>query len=710
MTPITRIKKILIGAASALFILPSIAVAQTPASGNSIDNLQVAQQDNLTVVKIQLRQPLSAPPSSFSVADPARIVFDFPQSSNGLGRSSQEADQGDLRSMNVVQAGDRTRLVLNLKKMVPFETKLDGSTVLITLQSGAVQTTAAATAPEKPAQHFPEIKAREADEHAIKDISFRRNADGAGAITIDLTDANTGIDVKKQANTLIVEFQKTKLPDSLRKKLDVIDFATPVSAVATTTFGESVRVAITSTGLWEHAAYQSDNQFVVQVKPIKEDPNKLFQGSGQQGYQGEKITLNFQNIPIRELLYVFSDITGLNIVVGDNVAGNVSLRLNDVPWDQALEIVMQQRSLAMVKNGNVLQIDTVQNIAAKNDERTKARKAQDEADAQSTETFRINYQKPADILKKLTDSKFVTARGRAVVDDYTRQIFVTETPANLDLIRDFIQKVDVKNRQVLIEAKYVAASESYGRDLGVKLSFTNNKQTPLTGGQSPIYIGQPATTEGIMTEQLTNSNGSTSFYPIAGGTAAKPTLLDSGLPGGNQLKLSLFNAAVTRILDLELRAAETDGRTKSIASPRVVTYDNGTANISDGSTLYLPTTSATGVVTQLAINANLSLVVTPQITPDGQILMKGLAITRNRPGAVSGTSAQVFTSTVTTDVMVENGGTIVLGGITTADDTENVAKVPLLGDLPVVGNLFRSTTTTRSRTELLVFITPRILP
>jgi type IV pilus assembly protein PilQ len=297
-----------------------------------------------------------------------------------------------------------------------------------------------------------------------------------------------------------------------------------------------------------------------------------------------------------------------------------------------------------------------------------------------------------------------------VVDDYTRQIFVTETPANLDLIRDFIQKVDVKNRQVLIEAKYVAASESYGRDLGVKLSFTNNKQTPLTGGQSPIYIGQPATTEGIMTEQLTNSNGSTSFYPIAGGTAAKPTLLDSGLPGGNQLKLSLFNAAVTRILDLELRAAETDGRTKSIASPRVVTYDNGTANISDGSTLYLPTTSATGVVTQLAINANLSLVVTPQITPDGQILMKGLAITRNRPGAVSGTSAQVFTSTVTTDVMVENGGTIVLGGITTADDTENVAKVPLLGDLPVVGNLFRSTTTTRSRTELLVFITPRILP
>lgn len=716
MTPITKMKKLLRGAASALLFLPVIALAQTPVGGNSIDNLQVAQQDSLTVVKIQLRQPLAAPPSSFSVADPARIVFDFPQSSNGLGRSSQEVDQGDLRSVNVVQAGDRTRMVLNLKKMVPFETKLDGNTVLITLQSLAVQTTAAATAPEKPVQHFPEIKAREADEHAIKDISFRRNADGAGAVTIDLTDANTGIDVKKQSNTLIIEFQKTKLPDNLRKKLDVIDFATPVSAVATTTFGDSVRVAITSTGLWEHAAYQSDNQFVVQVKPIKEDPNKLFQGSGQQGYQGEKITLNFQNIPIRELLYVFSDITGLNIVVGDNVAGNVSLRLNDVPWDQALEIVMQQRSLAMVKNGNVLQIDTVQNIAAKNDERTKARKAQDEADAQSTETFRINYQKPADILKKLQDSKFVTARGRAVVDDYTRQIFVTETPANLDLIRDFIQKVDVKNRQVLIEAKYVAATETFGRDLGVKLAFTNTKQSFLRKGDPAVLFGQPqVTTVGTFTDDLTaygSAFGQGKYTGVnnAAGTPEKRTLLDSGLPGGNQLKLSLFNSAVSRILDLELHASESDGRTKSIASPRVVTYDNGTANISDGSTLYLPTTSATGVVTQLAINANLSLVVTPQITPDGQILMKGLAITRNRPGAVSGTSAQVFTSTVTTDVMVENGGTIVLGGITTSDNSENVQKVPFLGDLPLVGNLFRSTATSRSRTELLVFITPRILP
>lgn len=719
MTPIANRTNFLGRAFVALLFLPTLAFAQTDAtSGNSIDTLQIVQQDNVTVVKIGMRQPLATPPSSFSVADPARVVFDFPQASNGLGRSTQAVDQGDLRSVNVVQAGDRTRMVLNLKKMAPFEAKLDGNFVLITLQALTPQTAASAATATAPLQRFPEIQAREPQEHAIRDINFRRGPNGEGTVTIDLADASTGIDVRRQANTLVVEFQKTKLPEQLRRKMDVIDFATPVSSVSTTTAGDGARIAIASTGLWEHAAYQSDNLFVVQIKPIKEDPNKLFQGSAQQGYQGEKITLNFQNIPIRELLYVFADITGFNIVVADNVTGNVSLRLNEVPWDQALEIVMQQRSLAMVKSGNVIQIDTVQNISLKNDERTKARKAQDEADVPVSETFRINYQKPADVLKKLTDSKFITARGRAVVDDYTRQIFVTETPSNLDLIRDFIRKVDVKNRQVLIEAKYVAATETFGRDLGVKLGFTNTKQTFLRGREPAILIAQPTnTTAGTNSDTFTGFGGgdtglqgSTAQIVTAGGTAGKPMSLSSGLPGGDQLKLSLFNSNITRILDLELRAAETDGRTKSIASPRVVTYDNGTANISDGSTIYLPTTSATGVVTQLAINANLSLTVTPQITPDGQILMKGLAITRNRPGAVSGASAQVFTSTVTTDVMVENGGTIVLGGVTTADDTENVQKVPFLADLPIIGALFRSTVTTKSRNELLVFITPRILP
>lgn len=722
MSPMTNIAELFRRAFLALLILPLVVFAQ---AGNSIDTLQTGQHDGLTVIKIGLRQALTSPPSSFSVADPARIVFDFPQASNGLGRNVQQADQGELRSINIVQAGDRTRMVLNLKKMTPFETKIEGEFVVVTLQSGAVQPTPATVA-DKPAQHFPEVKGKDAGDHSVRNITFRRGAAGDGVVTIDLADANTGVDVRQQGNNLIVDFQKTKLPESLRRKIDVMDFATPVTAVTTAEVGENVRVTIAQTGLWEHSAYQTDNQFVVQVKPLKDDPNKLFQGSQQRGYQGEKISLNFQNIPLRELLYVFADITGFNIVVSDNVTGNVSLRLNDVPWDQALEMVMQQYGLAKVKDGNVVQIDTVANFVKKNDEKAKAKKAADDVEAIVSETFRINYQKPADIHKKLLEAKYVTPRGKAIVDEHTRQIFVSETPSNLDLIRDFLRKVDVQNRQVLIEAKYVAASENFGQELGVKLAFTNNKQTYLRRGEPSILMGQPEITYKTVqvdpttgtatvvdtgpTELFQRFDGVTSSLTQADPAAAKPMLLSSGLPGGDQLKLSLFNAAVSRVLDLELRAAESDGKTKSIASPRVVTYDNGTANISDGSTLYLPTTSSTGQVTQLAINANLSLSVTPQITPDGQILMKGLKITRNRPGAVSGASAQVFTSEVTTDVMVENGGTIVLGGVTTSDDTQNVQKVPFLGDLPVIGALFRHNNVTKNRTELLVFITPRILP
>lgn len=687
MSPMTHIVKLFRRVLWALPLLPIVALAQ---AGNSIDTLQIGQHDGTTVVKIGLREPLTAPPSSFSVADPARIVFDFPQSSNGLGRNVQQADQGDLRSVNIVQAGDRTRMVLNLKKMAPFETKMEKGFFLITLQSVTPEASQTA-AVEKPMQRFPEVKSGDASNHFIRDVSFRRGKAGDGMVIIDLADSNTGIDVRQQGSKLVIDFEKTRLPENLRRQMDVMDFATPVKTVTSAPLGENVRVTITPAGMWEHSAYQTENQFIVQIKPLKEDPNKLIQGTQQSGYQGEKISLNFQNIPLRELLYVFADITGFNIVVADNVMGNVSLRLNDVPWDQALEMVMQQYGLMKVKNGNVVQIDTVASFVKRNDDKVKARKAQEDIEGVVSETFRINYQKPADVLKKLQEAKYITPRGKALVDDHTRQIFVLETPTNLENIRDFLRKVDVQNRQVLIEAKYVSASENFGRDLGAKLGFANYDQMVLRRGEQGILwggrpdgVGQPSSTGGLT--------------------------MSSGLPGGDQLKLSLFNAAVTRILDLELRAAETDGRTKSIASPRVVTYDNGSANISDGSTLYLPTTGANGQVTQLAVNATLSMTVVPQITPDGQILMKGLAITRNRPGAVSGASAQVFTSTVTTDVMVENGGTIVLGGVTTSDDTENVQKVPLLGDLPVVGSLFRFTNTTKSRTELLVFITPRILP
>lgn len=670
---------------AALFLLPTLAFAQAGApGGNSIDTLQVVQQDNVTVVKVGLRQALAAPPSSFSVADPARIVFDFPQASNGLGRSAQTADQGDLRSLNVVQAGDRTRLVLNLKKMAPFDIKMEGAAVIISLQSSGPQLAATSTTPEKPAQHFPEVKARDAQEHAIRDINFRRSPSGDGVITIDLADTNTGIDVRQQGTNLIVDFQKTKLPEALRRKMDVMDFATPVTTVTSTALGENARVVISPSGLWEHAAYQTDNQFVVQVKPVKDDPNKLFQGTQQRGYQGEKITLNFQNIPLRELLYVFADITGFNIVVSDNVAGSVSLRLNDVPWDQALEIVMQQQGLAMRKNGNVMQIGRSAELAKREEDALKAQQALNDLEPTKTESFQVNYQKADAITKLLTDAKqpVLSKRGTAVVDAYTNRIFVTDTASRLNDVRQLITAIDIPARQVLIEAKFVQASKNFTETLGAKLSFTNTKDTFFRKADPSVL--------------LADGTNPMSFTP--------------GFSGGNTLRFALFNAAATRIINLELQASEQESKAKTISSPRVVAENNSSAKIADGTTFYM-TIPASGntAASSVTIDATLSLTVTPQITPDGKVKMKLQIAKKSLAGAPSAAGVNVRNSEVSTDATVDNGGTLILGGVSSSENSETVDKVPFLGDIPILGALFRSKNTTSTDGELLVFITPRIL-
>ena len=554
---------------------------------------------------------------------------------------------------------------------------------LLRLQSSTAQPIAA-TAADKPVQHFPEVKSQAAEEHSVRDISFRRGAAGDGVVTVDLSDANTGIDVRQQGTNLIVEFQKTKLPENLRRKLDVMDFATPITTVATTTVGENVRVTITPTGLWEHAAYQTDNQFVVQVKPVKDDPNKLFQGTQQRGYQGEKISLNFQNIPLRELLYVFADITGFNIVVADNVAGSVSLRLNDVPWDQALEIVMQQQNLAMRKNGNVMQIGRAAELTKQEEDSLKAKAALNDLEPTKTESFQINYQKADAISKLLTDPKqpVLSKRGTAVVDPYTNRIFVTDAPGRLNDVRQLVTAIDIPARQVLIEAKFVQASKNFTETLGARLSFTNSKTT---------LFGR---TDGVETLMA---------------NAANPMSFSPGIPGGNTLRFALFNASATRIINMEIEASERDSKSKTISSPRVVAENNSSAKISDGTTFYM-TIPASGntAASSVTIDATLSLTVTPQITPDGKVKMK-LQIAKKSLAGVTAAGANVRNSEVSTDATVDNGGTLILGGVSSAETTENVDKVPFLGDIPILGALFRSKNTTSTDGELLVFITPRIL-
>jgi len=714
--------------------------ADAPATANSIDSMLVTQQSGNTVVKISFKQPLTAPPSSFSVANPARVVFDFAGTSNALGRSAQQVNEGELRSINVVQVGDRTRLVLNVKKMGNYQGTIDGNAFLVTLAP-----TGASEAATTPVQHFAAATPA-SDGHAIRDIRFRRGKAGEGLITVDLSDPNTTIDVRQQGPNLIVDFQKVQLPDHLRRRLDVSDFATPVTTVNTSMQGQSVRLVISPQGLWEHTAYQSDNQFVVEVKPLKEDPSKVFQGSNRQGYQGEKVSLNFQNIPLRELLHVFADITNFNIVISDTVAGNVSLRLNDVPWDQALDIVLQQKGLSMRKNGNVIWIAPSDELAAREKLDLESKQVISDLEPIRTESFQLNYQKADAVAGLLMGvaprgagttqlpagtklQKLLSDRGSVVFDSRTNKLFVSDSPSRLTDIRRLITEIDVAVRQVLIEARIVEADDTFSKNLGARLGGSDHKG--LTNGH-PLF-GSNNTRWGI-SGTSSDANQQLPWAPYYVPTGRISDISDSkitfeeatpatsqifrdqqfvNLPVTNaagQFALTLFNKSMSQILTLEISAMEADGKGKTVSSPRVLTADQIEAVIEDGKELPYWSASSSGATTVAYRKAVLSLKVRPQITPDGRVIMN-LQVNKDNVDPALSTSygIAINTKNVKTEVLVENGGTVVIGGIYVQEERNTVTRVPVLGDLPVLGNMFRNTSKTDNRRELLVFITPKIV-
>jgi type IV pilus assembly protein PilQ len=727
---------------------PSAGAAEA-AAANSIDSLVVAQQAGNTVVKIDLKQALAKAPSSFSVANPARIVFDFAGTANALGRSVQQVNEGDLRSINIVQVGDRTRLVLNLKKPGTYQTQQEGNSFLITLAATSVGEAAVPAV-----QHFAGIsESKAADGRSVRDLKFRRGKAGEGLVTMDLSDPNTTIDVRMQGPNLIVDLQKTQISDDLRRRLDVTDFATPVTSVATTRQGENVRVTIAAHGLWEHTAYQSDNQFVVEVKPLKEDPSKLFQGSQRQGYQGEKVSLNFQNIPLRELLHVFADITNFNIVVSDSVAGNVSLRLNDVPWDQALEIVLKQKGLAMRKSGNVIWIAPGDELAAREKIDLEARQAMADYEQVRTEAFQLNYQK-AEVLNSallgatpkgvtlppgVKNKPLLSERGSVLADTRTNKLFITDTPTKLAEIRALIAEIDVPVRQVLIEARIVEADNTFSKALGARVGIgdnrglinghrvggTNSPRWGIAGSQEYVNYHVPTdpsllSTTPLMTwwnsgkltyDTSATSSGALGSTSLSGNVSGASNAVN--LPVANaagQFALALFNSSKTQLLSLELSALEADGKGKTISSPRVLTADQIEAVIEDGQEVPYWSASSSGATTVSYRKAVLSLNVRPQITPDGKVLMH-LQVNKDNVNTQLSTSygLAIDTKNVKTDVLVENGGTVVIGGIYIQEERKTVTKVPLLGDVPVLGHLFKKNETTDNRRELLVFITPKIV-
>lgn len=707
--------------ALACLAVVSSARAETLPS-NAIEAVNVAQQGNEVALRIDLKEALASPPPGFSVANPAKIALDFQSTANGLGKNSQVFNQGDLRSMNIVQVGDRTRVVLNLVRNMNYKTRLDGKALYVTLspierltESSAQRTT-----------RFAE-ESLVGSRHAVNDVVFRRGKGGEGRIVVDLSDTGTGIDIRQQGANLIVDFMKTTVPDRLRRKLDVTDFATPVTAVETKAFGDNVRMIITPMGLWEHNAYQSDNQFIVEVKRVVEDPNKLVQGS-KVGYQGPRVSINYQNGDVRALLRLMAEELGLNAVISETVTGTTTLVLKDVPADQVIDIIFQQKGLDMRKKGNIIMIAPRDEIATREKLEFESKQQISELEPLKLEQFQLNYQKAADVARLLAGlpplgtggaapppapgvniaaQRILSKRGSAVADPQSNIVFINDIPSKLEEIRSFIAAIDTGARQVLIEARVVEAQDSFNRALGGKFGLINSRAVQPGGSGINIAGGSmtPAVTAGTTPTPATLIQN-----PMVGVNLPSPTT-------GGSLALSLFSSAFTRILNLELAALESDGLGKIVSSPRVITANNVKAKIEDGTEIPYVTTQSSGGTTTATVSfkpAKLSLEVTPQITPEGTVRMN-LVVKKEEADWTKAVvlngyaNPPIKSSVVETNVVVENGGTVVIGGVFITDTQNSVEKVPLLGDIPFFGWLFKYKNDIGKRRELLVFITPRVI-
>jgi type IV pilus assembly protein PilQ len=688
-------------AAAATWFAAAASVAQT----NSIDGFNISAQGGRVIVRLTTKEPLAAPPASFTVAQPARIALDFPGTTNALGRSSQEINEGELRSVSLVQVGDRTRVVLNLRSMVTYETQVDGKNVNIVLTPIVRPGARPSPRVERFAEGVPDAR------HAIRDVDFRRGRTGEGRVIVDLSDTGTGIDIRQQGQQIIVDFLKTTLPDNLRKRLDVLDFATPVATINTFQQGENVRMVIEPKGLWEHNAYQTDTQFVVEVKPVQYDPNKLVQGA-RGGYRGEKLSLNFQNVEVRSVLNVIADFTDLNIITSDTVQGNLTLRLKDVPWDQALDIIMQTRGLDMRKSGNVIWIAPRDELATKEKLELEAQQAISDLEPLRTETFQLNYTKASELVVLLrggdaagggANLPILSKRGSAVGDPRTNTLFVQDIPSRLESVRRIIATTDIPVRQVMIEARIVEANDKFGRSLGVRLGTHWFSTSRLFGGPNRYTVG------GQLGDTADHSG-----QPATPSTI--PGSLSVNLPAATTLageqvgafSIVLLNSAATKFLNLELTALESDGKGKIISSPRVVTANQIEALIEQGTEIPYQQATSSGATSVAFRKAVLALRVKPQITPDGNVIMD-VDVNKDAVGQNTTAGPSIDTKHVRTSVLVENGGTVVIGGIYTQEDTSQVNKIPFFGDLPYIGPLFRNYYRTDNKTELLVFLTPRIV-
>lgn len=699
---------------------------------NLIRSITSNQQATGEVVRVELSEALAAQPTGFAIQAPPRVAIDLPNVANGLGKSAVEINSANVRSVNIASTGDRSRLVLSLKQPTNYRTELQGKTLLILLDAASAPVASAAS-PSSSGQPVHFASSQNTEQLPLREIDFRRGPDGAGRVIVGLASTQIGVDLKQQGQNLVVEFLRSTLPESLRRRLDVSDFGTPVQGISTVQSGDRVRMVVEPRGAWEHSAYQTDTQFVLEVRPVKLDPNKLTQGPG---YQGEKLSLNFQNIEVRSLLQVIADFTNFNVVTSDTVTGNVTLRLKDVPWDHALDIILQAKGLGMRKSGNVLWIAPKDELAAKEQVDLEAKKKVADLEPLRTQSFQLNYTKAEDIARALlgemvgasgssrnrssgsaprstggsgnnSNIRILSPRGTVLAEGRTNQLFVSDIPSKLEEVAMMIAKIDIPVRQVLIEARIVEADDTFSRALGVKLGASDVRGlqggTPgyNVGGSNYVTIGGNYSAVGYQTLQSPQVDFSnTQFVNLPAATV--------GTANPATFALSLFSATANRFLNLELSALEAEGKGKILSSPRVITADQVKALIEQGEQIpYLVGTTAGNTSIEFR-DATLRLEVTPQITPEGNVILD-VDVNKDSRGELTPAGPAINTKHVRTQVLVENGGTVVLGGIFSQVDRDEVNKVPLLGDIPYLGYLFKSKTRISNRTELLIFITPKVV-
>ena len=711
---VSRVLAAWIGALAIALTGVSVALAQAAPAANQLKDIEVQSLSGNRLELRLLTSGAASEPLAFTIDNPARISLDLQNTTLGLDKRRKDVNIGPLSTILAAEAGGKTRVVLNLDKMVPYQTRVDGNAIVVTL--GAPEAAAAGTS-------FPEAGAAPATVAAVpkagrsvSGVDFRRGDNGAGRVVITLSDPSTPVDVRKEGDRVVLSFNGATLPANLQKRLDVTDFATPVNSIESAGTSTGTRISIAAKLPLHELAYQSDSVFTVEIAPVvaAEKSTKPTLFSPDREYTGERLTLSFQDIETRAVLQLLADVSGRNIIVSDSVAGNVTLRLQNVPWDQALDIVLATKGLDMRENGGVIIVAPADEIASREKADLEARKDIRELEPLLSEFLQVNYAKAADLAELMKGkggkgNALLSARGSVAIDERTNTLLVQDVSENIREIRRLVSTLDIPVRQVLIESRIVIVNDDFSRDLGMRWGVTGVHDT--SDGLVAVS-GSAAGTSTIVNSALTNQQSTGSKYPVQ-----LPALADRynvNLPVANPAgRLGLALLGEDYLVDLELSALQAEGRGEVISSPRVITANQKEASIRQGVEIPYQESSSSGATTTQFKEAVLSLTVTPQITPDDRIILD-LKVTKDSVGAVisnerGGSVPSIDTRAVDTQVLVNSGQTVVLGGVYETEEGEQVSKVPFLGDIPGVGVLFRSTRKVSNKSELLIFVTPKIL-